>query len=377
MPTLYGEGEHAFRRLQEEIMRRIFDQSLFAWGVVYQGSNMHKQSTTDGEEYPTRLRCQPYESSLLFFSSVNRFEGDSKDITVVSPVILRQHGRTDVLSTEYTPTPHGIRTRLPVVALSRLFPQIETTFPRDTPESQWYVAILGCEHKNSPRCLLGRVCYVPPSHTGIEFLHPGHVLVYPRPSRGGYRLAGLFPLSPTTIESCCNDIQVRTFHISNPERATVQSENARLQPHESIRLQLSKATRNAIHVQGYTAKLRGPDEGHPATHWLTLSNDDCTISVKYRHTLEDGRLLRIEADVKTSRRTLESGEEVRADPDSAGWSDYRPCCSSLGATAAFALAGKKTTMDAGLDWAAPSHYFIRIGTFDETRETAPAALLEG
>ncbi|PIL28687.1 hypothetical protein GSI_08731 [Ganoderma sinense ZZ0214-1] len=31
MPTLYGEGEGAFRRLQEEIMRRIPDQSLFAW----------------------------------------------------------------------------------------------------------------------------------------------------------------------------------------------------------------------------------------------------------------------------------------------------------------------------------------------------------
>ncbi|KAI1788940.1 hypothetical protein LXA43DRAFT_1096827 [Ganoderma leucocontextum] len=34
MPTLYGEGRHAFRRLQEEILRRIPDQSLFAWGSV-------------------------------------------------------------------------------------------------------------------------------------------------------------------------------------------------------------------------------------------------------------------------------------------------------------------------------------------------------
>ena len=31
MPTLYGEGEGALRRLQEEIMLRIPDQSLFAW----------------------------------------------------------------------------------------------------------------------------------------------------------------------------------------------------------------------------------------------------------------------------------------------------------------------------------------------------------
>ncbi|KAI1790889.1 heterokaryon incompatibility protein-domain-containing protein [Ganoderma leucocontextum] len=32
MPTLYGEGEQAFRRLQEEILKKIPDQTMFAWG---------------------------------------------------------------------------------------------------------------------------------------------------------------------------------------------------------------------------------------------------------------------------------------------------------------------------------------------------------
>ena len=32
MPTLYGEGRQAFRRLQEEIMRKSVDTSIFAWG---------------------------------------------------------------------------------------------------------------------------------------------------------------------------------------------------------------------------------------------------------------------------------------------------------------------------------------------------------
>jgi hypothetical protein len=32
MPMIYGEGDRAFRRLQEEIIRRIPDDSLFAWG---------------------------------------------------------------------------------------------------------------------------------------------------------------------------------------------------------------------------------------------------------------------------------------------------------------------------------------------------------
>ncbi len=33
MPTLYGEGRKAFRRLQEEIMRQSPDTTLFAWGL--------------------------------------------------------------------------------------------------------------------------------------------------------------------------------------------------------------------------------------------------------------------------------------------------------------------------------------------------------
>ncbi|KAI0327191.1 HET-domain-containing protein [Cubamyces sp. BRFM 1775] len=32
MPTIYGEGRYAFRRLQEEIVQRIPDQTLFVWG---------------------------------------------------------------------------------------------------------------------------------------------------------------------------------------------------------------------------------------------------------------------------------------------------------------------------------------------------------
>ncbi len=32
MPTIYGEGRNAFRRLQEEIMRKSIDTTLFAWG---------------------------------------------------------------------------------------------------------------------------------------------------------------------------------------------------------------------------------------------------------------------------------------------------------------------------------------------------------
>ncbi|TFK78589.1 hypothetical protein K466DRAFT_534374, partial [Polyporus arcularius HHB13444] len=48
MPTLYGEGRRAFRRLQEEIMRRSVDPSLFAWGLqspLDQVSEVSSEST--------------------------------------------------------------------------------------------------------------------------------------------------------------------------------------------------------------------------------------------------------------------------------------------------------------------------------------------
>ena len=39
MPLLYGEGERAFIRLQEEILKQPSDQSLFAWNPVDEASN--------------------------------------------------------------------------------------------------------------------------------------------------------------------------------------------------------------------------------------------------------------------------------------------------------------------------------------------------
>ena len=38
MPLLYGEGERAFQRLQEEVMKAHNDQSLFVWGLVKSAS---------------------------------------------------------------------------------------------------------------------------------------------------------------------------------------------------------------------------------------------------------------------------------------------------------------------------------------------------
>lgn len=41
MPTLYGEGRQAFRRLQEEVMKRSMDTSIFAWGDILAADNLY------------------------------------------------------------------------------------------------------------------------------------------------------------------------------------------------------------------------------------------------------------------------------------------------------------------------------------------------
>lgn len=53
MPILYGEGLHsAFRRLQDEIMKASFDQTLFAWRQSYRSSGLLAHSPRDFANTP-------------------------------------------------------------------------------------------------------------------------------------------------------------------------------------------------------------------------------------------------------------------------------------------------------------------------------------
>ncbi|RPD53068.1 HET-domain-containing protein [Lentinus tigrinus ALCF2SS1-7] len=45
MPTLYGEGRRAFQRLQEEIMKRNTDTTLFAWGRLFDFAQLERNDS--------------------------------------------------------------------------------------------------------------------------------------------------------------------------------------------------------------------------------------------------------------------------------------------------------------------------------------------
>ncbi|TBU52816.1 heterokaryon incompatibility protein-domain-containing protein [Dichomitus squalens] len=361
MPTLYGEGERAFRRLLEEIVRRVPDQSIFAWDDVYidlERDQMLADSLKNTANL-NRWRHDEHQGHFLFDCGLKDFNSGMIKCISRDDVLDRLRLSGKLPAQEYTFTPHGIRTTLPVVPLSSCLPRdILGRSSSDEPWSKWYLVILGCEHVDHPGGLLGRVCHIPPSAAGVEYLHCGCMYIVPKPNRSTGILC-LFPLSPATIKRCRNDIRLKTVYISHPERTTAQSEDARRQPHKTINLVLLKATRDALRAQGYKAELRGPDEGHPTTHWLTLSKDDHTITVEYRHTLENaGWRLTIEADVTMSRRALDSAEDVEADPSSVEWMEYRS--SLFPEEVVLTFAGKKPTLKLGFDWAVPSHYFLRI-----------------
>jgi hypothetical protein len=69
MPLLYGEGQKAFTRLQEEILRSSYDHSLFAW-------RLHSASILGPEHYLNKSRF--------------RFSGDLMGLLADSPAAFKE-----------------------------------------------------------------------------------------------------------------------------------------------------------------------------------------------------------------------------------------------------------------------------------------------
>lgn len=111
MPVLYGEGEtRAFRRLQEEIIRTSFDQSIFVWRGDYQGSGLLARSPSD-------------------FANIPR-------LFLWAPVIVAPFTMTNV----------GLSLRINV---SDIIEEDKQWLPVDV-ESDWKLAVLGCDLWEEP-----------------------------------------------------------------------------------------------------------------------------------------------------------------------------------------------------------------------------------
>ena len=371
MPTLYGEGERAFRRLQEEIMQHIPDQSLFVgWSRIYQGfeTSFHSGMTL-------QFTCTRRPSiTSLFAQSPAGFEAAGSIVAVPHHDVYRRLHLSQIPALEYTPTPHGIRMQLPLVPLSHYFPPSSTDYPRGFSASEWYLAILCCESSIlHPDCVLGRVCYLADSESGIESLHCDMVQI--NWGNGGGTWYNLFPLSPATIKRCRSKIKLRTVYITHPDRTNMTAQAATLWPHADVHLTLTGKVADDLFARGYVAHLRGPDEGHPTTHMLSLeSRGRHTIVVAYHHTLaQDGRALAITGSATASGHDLassstEEGGPENPSPSSLVWSDMLPWQPSLRWYEVGVAIPDRSTIDIGLgvDLVWQSHYSLDVQILADT-----------
>ena len=384
MPTLYGEGERAFRRLQEAIMQRIPDQSLFAWGRVSPGSHLlvEPSASVIGQD-PPKFQCVPYpESDSLLAMYPRNFENSGSIGAVSHNGTANARNSQFQLSQrheiEYTSSPYGIRTKFRMVPLSQYLPSGSIQY--DSPETescQWFLAILECEHTDYPGHLLGRVCYVSPSLSGVDFLYPGYVFLSSFRGRG-HRQLDLLSLSPETIERCRLHTELKTVHISHPGR-TSESLNARYKPHKTIELVLLSETSNALRARGYTAVLRAepslPTGHRTGTHQLILSNHRHNITVAFQHTLWDGgERFTLDAEVKTLRPSLVDSAPAAARPWSfhgvgspsastatVSWTHASPWSALGHKRVTLNVAGAESlAVDLGMDFAGMGVYFLRI-----------------
>ena len=185
MPTLYGEGEQAFRRLQEEILKRIPDQSLFAWGdlLPYQSSWAH----------PIKIDTRHFS---LLAPSPRMFHGSS-EVVAASDRMKRVF---KIPPLEFTQTPYGIRTQVCLVSLKHT--SLSSDVSRNSPPSGWFLVVLGCEHSAQRGKLLGKICYLPPTETSVQLLYaPDVTFSSGSLSRSDIHPTLFFALSPSDVGS--------------------------------------------------------------------------------------------------------------------------------------------------------------------------------
>ncbi|OBZ69938.1 hypothetical protein A0H81_10396 [Grifola frondosa] len=127
MPTIYGEGEQAFVRLQQEIMKHSNDHSIFAW----QPTKVFSIIPMHGVVHFLTSEPDLFQTGILASSPDNFFY--CADI-VQMPYEEFEHRFSITASTpEYSATNYGIRIQLPLNATFGL---------EKIPDSQGYTAAL-------------------------------------------------------------------------------------------------------------------------------------------------------------------------------------------------------------------------------------------
>ncbi|KAM5537087.1 hypothetical protein V8D89_009233 [Ganoderma adspersum] len=280
MPTLYGEGTRAFRRLQEEILKRIPDQSLFAWGDAYLEP---LPETEDALLDQRRFVClTKYSARSLFAASSAEFLKSGSIRPVPHSVYLRRLGLSNVPLPEYASSPYGTRLQLPTLPISLCLPPWSVSYQEGSQTSEWCFALLACEHSRRPGHLLARVCRVVPSlHSQIEELHSGFVAITQARHYGGYPKS--FTLSPSQITQFRSNITNKMIYLPHQQRIVSPSPNPTVVS-RAFKMTLSPWASSVLQKQGYDIAFRNPTQTPPSTYGLFLSRDDHTLKMEFEYS---------------------------------------------------------------------------------------------
>ena len=148
MPLLYGEGQiKAFRRLQEEIIKRSTDHSLFAWSIPTD-RGIGKLSDTIGSILA--------DSPAVFEGAAHIVRSDYSDYGIQRFMGIKK---------SYTVTNHGLLIELPLIPCP-----LCTERGKISPEERCYLALLNCSLKKASLARLG-ICLRPKQKGQFERAH--------------------------------------------------------------------------------------------------------------------------------------------------------------------------------------------------------------
>ena len=373
MPTVYGEGKYAFQRLQEEILQRIPDQSLLAWGSKY------LPIPQDQEPFHISVDCThsatPFAPSPDFFASSELSRGRTVRATGDYVKSLR------LPIGEYTYTPYGIRTQLCLLPLKAFDAHINITGVGSA-TVQWHLVILqvASQDPDDAEHLLGKLCYLRRDElASMDYLHVPDWIDVPSPSGGFDRHNALiFTLSSNDFSRIPRaQLRGKTVYLPHPKPSVAErhlkGENS------TLNLTLPTLARGALQRRGYTiSHIVGPTEHHRNTSSFTLFHTSFNIHIHYRHMLVRSAVV-IEARVWILS-SADSEEALRSDATiqcfspytSATWAYEVPWTMTLPGRSIRLVAhsGDEVTLRLGLDLTASSRYNVRV-------EIAPAGTTVG
>ncbi|KAH9915037.1 HET-domain-containing protein, partial [Epithele typhae] len=253
MQTTYGEGRYAFIRLQEEILKRIPDQTIFAWGpsLLQHTFSFSDPSLPIPSTHPT-LRVPHTPNQLLLASSVRDFSSCAGLVPLGREDFAHKLGMSpDSLYQVFTTTSYGIKARFPLL-------QIQT---QEDPHTNvpTHIALLACEDTQG-RLLALLLRPHSPEHVSTSQYHAGTIvghihdllpfnsnILYSTPNSHYRRYTFIPPedISPSLLS-------LRSIYIQHrPSAATARNERD-----EHLHAGLREA-RDAftIHLTGWSRKL--------------------------------------------------------------------------------------------------------------------------